>query len=337
MSITGNPELEEWIELLQSPDLSDRLVAIKTLQHLGDEQVIDVILAALNDESAAVQKIAIASVWELANPKVVPHLIPHLGSTDEEIRTLTLSALGELVSQDSQLLLLDALQVNNVPNDIHSVFIQRNILILLRKIHDAQCLPYLLPFLESEHAELREAAITTLRYLNQVKTSPNAIGLLKDPIDFVRREAALTLGYLTDSQVIPSLIKALKEDPDWQVRRNVTKALAIHGNDGAIPALIEAIADEHWQVRRFAAQALQKIFQTVKTEIAIPALIRALADEYADVRKDVVIALATLGSPLAIAPLKQMLDDPDREVSIQAKGAMEKITIHEEIKEIHDY
>jgi HEAT repeat protein len=109
------------------------------------------------------------------------------------------------------------------------------------------------------------------------------------------------------------------------VRRNVTKALAIHGDGVAIPVLIEAIADEHWQVRRFAAQALQKIFQTIKNEDAIPALVNALADEYADVRKDVAIALGNLGSQLAISSLQQALDDPDREVSIQAERSIQRI------------
>ncbi|MFN7377583.1 MAG: HEAT repeat domain-containing protein, partial [Pseudanabaena sp.] len=131
---TTDSELQEWIELLQSDDLSDRLVAIKSLQHLGDEAALDVVVLALNDESPAVQKIAIATLWEFANPKVIPKLIPSLGSPDEEIRAASLSALGELVSQGSLLLLLDALHQNNL-------HLQRNILILLRKIHDAQSLP----------------------------------------------------------------------------------------------------------------------------------------------------------------------------------------------------
>jgi hypothetical protein len=141
----------------------------------------------------------------------------------------------------------------------------------------------------------------------------------------VRREAALTLGHLADEEVIPILSKALREDPDWQVRRNITKALAIHGDGVAIPVLIEAIADEHWQVRRFAAQALQKIFQTSKSEAAIPALVKALTDEYADVRKDAAIALGDLASPDALQALCQALDDPDREVSIRAERAISKI------------
>ena len=35
---TIDPEVVEWVEMLRSPDLNDRLVAAKSLQHLGDEQ-----------------------------------------------------------------------------------------------------------------------------------------------------------------------------------------------------------------------------------------------------------------------------------------------------------
>lgn len=45
----------------------------------------------------------------------------------------------------------------------------------------------------------------------------------------------------------------------------------------------------------------------------------------ADVRKEAAIALGTLASPEALPALQQALDDPDREVSIQAQRAISKI------------
>ncbi|URD51282.1 HEAT repeat domain-containing protein [Chroococcidiopsis sp. CCNUC1] len=38
------------------------LVAVKTLQHLGEEDAIDALITALQDESTAVQKIAIEAL-----------------------------------------------------------------------------------------------------------------------------------------------------------------------------------------------------------------------------------------------------------------------------------
>ncbi|MBW4574254.1 MAG: HEAT repeat domain-containing protein [Aphanothece sp. CMT-3BRIN-NPC111] len=113
------------------------------------------------------------------------------------IREEALSALGELVTPDHLLLLLDALHRNDAN-------MQLNVLILLRKIHDAQSLPYVLPFFESENAQLREAAVTTLRYLNQVERCQEAIALMSDPDENVRRSAVLTLGHLVDAEVVYS-------------------------------------------------------------------------------------------------------------------------------------
>ncbi len=308
-----NAELESWLEMLRSPLESDRLVALKTLQHLGDEAALEPLTHALQDESPRVQKLAVTALWELGNPAAVPALLD-LTSPNAEIREEAQSALGELISPEHLLLLLDALQR-------HDQNLQLSILILLRKIHDIQSLPAIVPFLQSENAELREAAVTTLRYLNQLQQCPPALSLLMDVDERVRRAAALTLGYLVDAEVIYLLSHALVNDRDWQVRRNAAKSLALHANSEALPALGTALVDEHWQVRKAVLQALQN--QTCNQHL--PGLIRALADEFADVRKEAAIALGNLGNSAALNSLQQALDDPDREVVIYTQRAIQKI------------
>lgn len=151
-----DPEVVQWVDMLRSPDLNDRLVAAKTLQHLGDEDTIDSLVAALKDESPKVQEIAVMALWEMANPVAIKPLLKCLGSDHiEEVRTEALSALKELISPDDLLTLLDVLQEDDE-------VLQLNGLILLRKIHDAQALPYIAPFFESESPVLREAAVVTL-------------------------------------------------------------------------------------------------------------------------------------------------------------------------------
>jgi HEAT repeat protein len=81
---------------------------------LGDEAAIDALIIALQDESPAVQKIAVTALWEIANPTAVPALLPCLASPDAEIRSEALSALGELVTSEDLLLLLDALQQQDI-------------------------------------------------------------------------------------------------------------------------------------------------------------------------------------------------------------------------------
>ncbi|MEM8808448.1 MAG: HEAT repeat domain-containing protein [Cyanobacteria bacterium P01_G01_bin.38] len=310
-----DPEVVQWVEMLRSQDLNDRLVAAKALQHLGDEDAIEGLIAALKDESPMVQEIAVTALWEMANPVAIPALLDCLGSAHEAaVRDEALSALKELVAPDDLLKLLDAVQIDDEN-------VQLNVLILLRKIHDAQALPYILPFFGSESPALREASVVTLRYLNQVVRCEPALALAKDAHDEVRRSAILTLGHLSDEAVIPMLCDALAADPDWQVRRNAAQALDLHTAEAAIPALTQAMEDDHWQVRKFTARALQK----VANETAIPSLVKALSDEYSDVRRDAAIALGNIGNPDVLPALQQTLDDPDRDVQIFSGRAIQKI------------
>ena len=310
-----DPEVVQWVEMLRSPDLNDRLVAAKALQHLGDEDAIDTLIVALDDESPKVQEIAVTALWEMANPVAIPPLLKCLGSTHtEDVRTEALSALKEMVSPDDLLTLLDAVQIEDEN-------VQLNVLILLRKIHDAQALPYIAPFLTSPNPALREASVVTLRYLNQVVRFEPALPLAKDPVEPVRRAAILTLGHLGDEEVVPILCETLTADPDWQCRRNAAQSLDLQATTEAIPALVTALGDDHWQVRKFTARALQK----TADETAIPALIKALSDEYSDVRRDAAIALGNLGNPDVLPALKQTLDDPDRDVQIFSQRAIQKI------------
>lgn len=217
-----------------------------------------------------------ASLWLSSYIKLRSH-------PDEEIRAEARSALSELISADDLLLLLDALHQDDVN-------VQLNVLFLLRKIHDVQCLPYILPFFESENAVLREAAVTTLRYLNQVEQCQRAIALMSDPEVTVRCAAALTLGHLSAREAIPALCQAIASDSDWQVRK-------------------------------FALQALQKTLD----QRTLPALIKALTDEYSDVRREAAIALGGLQNPAALNALQQALDDPDKDVCIYTQRAIQKI------------
>ncbi|MEM6449953.1 MAG: HEAT repeat domain-containing protein [Cyanobacteria bacterium P01_D01_bin.105] len=310
-----DPEVVEWVEMLRSEDLNDRLVAAKALQHLGDENAIDALIGVLDDESPTLQEIAVTALWEMANPVVVKPLLKCLGADREAaVRTEALSALKEIVAPDDLLTLLDTLETGDTQTKL-------NVLVLLRKIHDAQALGYILPFFESPNPELREASVVTLRYLNQVVRCEPALALAKDNVADVRRSAMLTLGHLTDEEVVPLLCKALTTDADWQVRRNAAQALELHAAANALAPLTQAMEDEHWQVRKFTARALQG----VATKATMPNLIKALSDEYSDVRRDAAIALGKIGHPDALPALTQTLDDPDRDVQIFSGRAIEAI------------
>src|SRR5262249_44039023 len=94
---------------------------------------------------------------------------------------------------------------------------------------------------------------------------------------------------------VPALIDALN---DWALRRDAAEALAKIGLP-AVPALLQALANPDWDVRRAAEQALRRIepdwLEDPWAQASVPALIQALADKHVHVRRAAVETLGRIG------------------------------------------
>ncbi|MBU9723891.1 MULTISPECIES: conserved virulence factor C family protein [Bacillaceae] len=119
---------------------------------------------------------------------------------------------------------------------------------------------------------------------------------LNDEKASIRRLAVVYLGMIEDELVLPYLYKALK-DPSVTVRRTAGDSLSDIGSPKAIPAMIEALEDKSKLVRWRAAMYLYEV-----------------------------------GDETAIAALEKAEDDPEFEVSMQIKLAIERIKGGEEAK-----
>ena len=110
------------------------------------------------------------------------------------------------------------------------------------------------------------------------------------------------MGEIGNIQATEALIKALK-DNDWTVRRHAANSLGMIGDEEAVPSIIKALNDRDWHVRKYAAVALGKM----KDERAIPILLEALDDDDADVRWKAASSLVKMGEisvPLVINVFK---------------------------------
>ncbi|MFC0470226.1 conserved virulence factor C family protein [Halalkalibacter kiskunsagensis] len=112
---------------------------------------------------------------------------------------------------------------------------------------------------------------------------------LNDEKASIRRLATVYFGMIETKEVLPSLYKALK-DSSVTVRRTAGDCLSDLGNEDAIPAMIEALKDKNKLVRWRAAMFLYEV-----------------------------------GDERAIDPLKQAENDPEFEVALQVKMALERI------------
>jgi HEAT repeat protein len=125
-----------------------------------------------------------------------------------------------------------------------------------------------------------------------------------------------TLGQQKD---IPALIQALRYN-DFEVQTSAAQALGALGTEG-INELILALKDKDRDVRLGIIEALS----VIRDQQSVPPLIELLNDKSREVRWETAIALGEIGGPDATSPLKNALRDPDKYVRYGAASALSKI------------
>ena len=109
----------------------------------------------------------------------------------------------------------------------------------------------------------------------------------------MRRYAAIALGMLdhrSDGPPVQRLVATLG-DGDWQVRRSVVWALGEVGTTTVVQPVAARLKDEHPRVREMAARGLSEL----EDQRSVSALIDAVKDSEWTVRREVVHALGRIG------------------------------------------
>ncbi|WP_106766991.1 virulence factor [Paenibacillus faecalis] len=146
---------------------------------------------------------------------------------------------------------------------------------------------------------------------------------MKDP-DWRVRYAALDVLEPTEAH-IPLLSAALKDDK-MQIRRLAVVYLGDLGTADALELLYEAMTDEKPAVRRTAGDTLSDIGDPAAT----PVMMKALKDSNKLVRWRAARFLYEVGTEEALPALEEAAQDPEFEVSLQVRMALERIQSGEE-------
>ncbi len=190
-----------------------------------------------------------------------------------------------------------------------------------------QTISVLMAALEDNNSSVRQTAAEALREL-KVK---EAISSFFKHSKYGRRRNRVAkflenLRELKIREAIPALIAALN-NPEWVVRKAAAEALGKLKAREAIPALIAALKDNDSDVRQVAAKALGEL----NAQEAIPALITALKDNDAWVRVATAVALRKLKAREAIPALIAALKDSYKYVGLQAAKALRELKAREAI------
>ncbi|MBF0469572.1 MAG: HEAT repeat domain-containing protein [Desulfamplus sp.] len=125
-----------------------------------------------------------------------------------------------------------------------------------------------------------------------------------------------------DTAAIPLFLKEVKSSR-YRVRIGCLRGLfKLADDDVSMPLLVEALRDDHPEVRRTALTFIG----WKDPEDAVPAVFQCLIDEEPRVRKAAVSALANLKDDSSVLPLIKVLGDKELEIREKALEAIRAIT-----------
>jgi len=281
-----------------------------------------------------VRRLALLNAADEAEPDSVPLLVKALREDpDARVRQTAAECLEsweepEVVQALHQALLDESAEVRQSAAQTLSL------------LKNPQAALPLLPGLNHPNAFVRASVLRALRELRLQQSAEAAQALLGDNCPAVRREAISVLGWLRYSPAIPCIAQLAENDTDSEVRRIAVSALSYAG-ESALPSLIKALSDSHWQVRSEAAQTLGKL----KIQHAATALEQCLTDDYwqviqqaarslgllqhrpsrlllesllnhpiSNLRRETALALGEIADPQSLLALQAAQTDPDPEV-----------------------
>jgi HEAT repeat protein len=195
----------------------------------------------------------------------------------------------------------------------------------------------MLKLLESAVASDRMLAARAFCELEDRRSIPILIELLKDICPLIRVSTAYALGRNSDAAAVEPLIKLLETDFNGYVRKGIVWALGNSKDRRALQPLLHALKTDISAVRLWAASGLAQIAPANYEDIiaAIPPLIQGLRrDGVAAVRSNCAWAIGQLCRELpsnvvyatAIdALIESLVEDDDYGVKDDARSAILKV------------
>ena len=358
-------KIPDLIIALKDEDWRVRESAAEAIGKIGvnDEQFETILRMLKKGETSEERHGAAIALGELKNLKAIPALITALKDEDWSVRSSAAEAIGKIAEANPGKEVLEAITalINALKDEDSDV--RLSAAEAIREIAEAnqgnkevlEAITALINALKDDYSRVRESAAEAIGKIGEANPNskevleaiPALITALKDNNKDVRKRAAEVIGKIgVNDEQFETIVRMLKEGETWEERHGAAIALGELKNLKAIPALITALKDNNKDVRKRAAEAIEKIAEinpnSKEVLEAIPALITALKDEDSDVRLSAAeaigkIAEANPGKEVleAVPALITALKDENSVVRLSAAEAIGKISeklVEEHIK-----
>ena len=250
-----------------------------------DADLIEAYSVVLRDEDSEVRAQAAHSLGSIEDAAAVPLLEKILhDDASEGVRQQAAWALGMIRSEDAVPALQAALSDPTAG-------VRQQAAWALGMIESDAAVPELRTVLSDGDASVRQQAAQALGKIQSDAAVPEVLTALSDGDASVRRQAAWALGMIENEAACEALGTALGGDEAAEVRAAAAWALGRIESPSAVGSLTAALAaDTSAEVRVRAAWALG----TIEDEAALDALLDAMSDDHVEVRKRALQAIGQI-------------------------------------------
>ncbi|MCE5194731.1 MAG: HEAT repeat domain-containing protein [Nitrospiraceae bacterium] len=314
--------MQDLTKLLESKDVEVRLDAVKSLRSNPSNEMLSLLLKAMDDTSWRVRKSASEALLEgYSLEEYIDGLISLLHVEDNAgARNTTIESLIK-IGKKSIPYLIKAFDTTN--HDARKFIID-----VLGEFRDSECLPVMLKALKDEDENVRASAIEHLGRIGEPAVVDALIEILKSADLWTAYPAADALGRIGDKKAIPVLLHTLSIKT---LREPVLKALGRFSEPETLKYIVPLLEDSSKTIQEEALKAIKNIYHNgVKEEIissairecfgarGIDLLISYARNDKQEVRVPAIFLLGIMKDETALSPLlelsqnDELLDDVKR-------------------------
>ncbi len=289
--------------VLGDPDPHVRLAAAAAMGASGMTEAVSPLLGHLDDPAAEVREEVARALGRIGDGRAVVPLIGKVQDSVPDVRRVVARALGDLGDGRAASALMLAIQ-DAAPE------VRLEAVTALGKLRSEEAVTTIAPLVDPDAAEGGSSNYPGVHVAQQ-----GGVGNGE-----VRSAALRALGRIGSDAAVKVLVAALAKDDPASPRSAVRDALAAAGKRAATAAM--AVLTGSPQGHAGAGAAL--VLGALHDQAGVPAVVHAMQRGVVPLRWGL-RALAQIGSPAALPPVLEVLDDPDpasRKEAIRAATAL---------------
>ena len=306
--------------VLDSTNLNMAKAAVEALKRFSSLRAVDALERKLHAGPHAIRLAVLATAEAIGSDQILPLVVAALNFKKIEVRTraaevlTNLALTGKVDLARTILWLLRSKDVN----------VRRMAVDISKKVGDptGELAPRLLRYLRDEDWWVRERVMDALVSMAGKQLTRHLVSYLQDPSDIVRRYAVDALLRLKDPGALGALVRAAQSDADWWVRERAIEAVGAIGDRRSIPYIVDLLNREP-ELQRVCVAALQ----AMKADEAAPQVAALLPTADCEMKLALIACLATLDEPGQAPAILPLLQDADHRVRSAARELLARWNI----------